>query len=117
MGIFADDVAECFFKQGPLGLTRFQREVGELLANVFDATHVDLLEHLALLTLPGVSAIDVLRIPKSLALFFRRDRRAGLVSVRGVVNPKEDVDIFVAGGICVRVHIQIKLIENRSIKD
>ena len=105
MGIFADDVAESFFKQGSLGLTRFQREVSKLLANVFDATHVDLLEHLALLTLPGVSAIDVLRFSKPLALFFGRNGRFGFVSALGSVNPKDIVDVFVVGIVVVWVHI------------
>ncbi len=105
MGILSDNVAECFFKQGSLGLTRFQREVGELLANVFDATHVDLLEYLALLTLPGVSAVDVLRFSKPLALFFGRNGRFGFVPALGGVNPKDIVDVFVVGIVVVRVHI------------
>lgn len=92
MGIFADKIAESFFEQGPLGLPCFQREVGELFTNVFDATHVDLLEHFALLTLPGVSAIDILGVPEPLALFFWR--KGSVVGATGNNRPKKVVNFF-----------------------
>ena len=70
MGILADEVAESFFEQDPLGLPCFQREVGELFADVLQAAYVNLFEHIACLTLPGVTAVDILRSPESDALFF-----------------------------------------------
>ena len=75
-----------------------------MIAESQKATNVNLLEYLAFLTLPRVSAIDVLGIPESLTLFLRGDRRFGFEFTRGAVESKKDVDILVAGGVVVRVH-------------
>ena len=72
MGIFADDVAEGFFKQGPLGLPRSKRQVGKLFADVFLAADVNLLEYLTRFTLPGVTSVNVLCVSEPIPLFFRR---------------------------------------------